>query len=331
MNLIASPKLKVTSLNKPKHHRLHALMLLAVLGVCFLLLSNNFSSSDDLINEVNNFGHIVLFGSFSIGLLLWIRTTQQRRVPGIRQQYMLAFIVALVIATFVEFLQVFGPRSADLIDALRNAVGVSAFLGCYALFDDKLKRVQKLNRGVKALCLAVLLIFPGLALVPVVKAVHFEYLKFSQLPVLMDFDDDWEYGLVLRARANIVPLKHGPQAGWARAQFKPDHFAGLLFKKFWGHWGMYSKLHIELLSEATQEERLYILVFDKDYVYELEDAYQHEAILQPGANTITIDLRDVELGPQTRKIKLNRIEGLQLIRRSEPRQLSIRIKRIVLE
>ncbi len=306
-------------------------MLLAVLAVLFLLLSNFFTSSDDLINEINNFGHIVLFGTFSIGLLLWIKATQKERIPSTRMQYLLAFIVALVIATFVEFLQIFGQRSADLIDALRNAVGVSAFLGCYALFDDQLKRMQKLNRGVKALCLALLLIFPGLALVPVVKAVNFEYLKFSQLPVVMDFDDAWVYGLVLRSRANIIPLKHGPQAGWARAQFKPDQYASLLFKKFWGHWGRYSKLRIELLSEAAQQETLIIRVFDRDYAYEWEDAYHYNAVLQPGANTITIDLRDVELGPENRALKLNSIEGIQLIRLHEPRRLSIRIKRIVLE
>ena len=327
----ANPEFNVTSLSKPKHHRLHALMLLAVLGVLFLLLSNSFASSGDLVNEINNFGHIVLFGTFSIGLLLWIKATQQKRIPNTGMQYLLAFIAALVIATFVEFLQVFGSRSADLIDALRNAVGVSAFLGCYALFDSKLERVQRLNRGVKALCLALLLIFPGLALVPVYKALHFEYLRFAQLPVLIGFDDDWAYSHVRRLRANIVPLKHGPQAGWGRAQFQPDRFASLVFKKFWRRWGSYSRLRIELISEADQAENLSVLIVDKDYVYEFEDAYRHDAVLQPGANTITIDLHDVKLGPQARELKMNGIEAIELFRASEPRRLSIRIKRLVFE
>lgn len=326
-----NPKFKLTPHTNAKHYRLHALLLLAVLGVFFLLLSNSFSSSGDLINEINNFGHIVLFGAFAIGLLLWIRTTQQNRIRSNGMQYLLAFIVAITIATFVEFLQVFGQRSADLVDALRNAVGVSAFLGCYALFDEKLQRLQALGRGVKALCLAVLLIFPGLALVPVAKAAHFEYLKFSQLPVLMDFDDDWEYDLVLRLGAHIYPIARGSHAGWARAQFQPNKFASLLFKRFWSYWGTYSKLHIELESEAAQAETLGILIFDQKYRYEWEDGYRYDAVLQPGANTITLDLRYVELGPHGRELNLNRIQALELFRDNEPRRLSIRIKRVVLE
>lgn len=316
---------------KPKHRHLHGLLLLAVGGVFFLLLSTSISSEDDLIKEINNFGHIVLFGMLAIGLLLWMKATQRERIASTVMQYLLTFVTALGIATLIEFLQVFGARSADLGDGLRNALGVTVFLGCYALFDDRLTRVYRLRRWIKALCLIALLVVPALALAPVAQAVRFEYTKFSQLPALMDFDEDWEYGLVLRSGANIYPINAGTHAGWARAQFQSGVFASLLFKKFWRYWGSYSRLVIELHSEAAQPETLSLLVFDMDYVYEWEDGFRHDAVLQPGANKITIDLSDIQRGPHSRQLQLCCIQAIELFRAREPRRLSIRIKRIALE
>lgn len=322
----------MTTSTPAKHHHLHAVLLLAVVGVFFLLLSTSIDSDDRLIIEINNFGHIILFGVFAIGLRYWIKATQQQHIRSAGMQYLLTFLATTGIATFTEVLQVFGPRSADGIDMLRNVLGITAFLGCYALFDDKLQRVYRLSGVSKAACLVVLLIVPALALVPVAKAARIEYRKYAQLPVLLNFDEDWEYSLVTRLHANIYTLgEAGRHTGWARAQFQPHKFASLLFKDFKRNWSAYSKLHIELDSEAQRAETLGLLVFDHDYHHEWEDGYRQDVVLQPGANKITIDLHDVEQGAQNRKLGLCCIQAIKLIRDHEALQLSVRIKRIVLE
>ncbi len=315
-----------------KHHHLHAVLLLSVVCVFFLLLSTSLTSDDYLINEINNFGHILLFGVFAIGLLYWIKATQRERIRSAGMQYLLAFLVTTGIATFTEVLQVFGARSADLVDVLRDVLGVTAFLGCYALFDDSLQAVQRLSRGKKMLCLVLLLIIPVLAFLPVAKAAHIEYRINAQLPVLLDFDEDWEYGLVTRLHAHIYPLREaGRHSGWSRAQFQADEFASLLFKGFKRDWTAYTMLHIELESESQQEETLGLLLFDRVYNYEWEDGYRRDVMLQPGANKISIALDAIREGAQTRKLGLCCMQAIELFRAREPRQLSLRIKRIVLE
>ncbi|MGI9286290.1 MAG: VanZ family protein [Pseudomonadales bacterium] len=323
--------MKETTRATPKHHHLHAVLLLGVVSVFFLLLSTSVTSDDRLIKEINNFGHIILFGIFACVLLYWIKATQRERIHSAGMQYLLTFVVATGIATFTEALQVFGPRSADMVDALRNVLGVTAFLGCYALFDEDLQLTRRLSRGKKALCFMLLLSIPTPALVPVAKELHLAYLMHAQLPVLLDFDEDWEYDLITPHGANIYPLVGGSHNGWARAQFQPKMFASLLFRNFKHSWKAYTMLHIELESEAEQAETLSLLLFSDIYNYKSEAGYQLDAVLQPGANTITFDLREAEEDAQTRKLDLCCVQEIKLFRDREPRQLSIRIKRIYFE
>lgn len=175
------------------------------------------------------------------------------------------------------------------------------------------------------------MIIPALALLPVAKAARIEYRINAQLPVLLDFNEDWEYGLVTRLHAHIYPLTGGTHKGWSRAQFQANEFASLLFKDFKRDWTAYTRLHIELESEAQQAETLGVLVFDRVYEYEWEDGYRKDVVLQPGANTITIELQEIEEGAQTRKLGLCCMHAIKLFRAREPRRLSLRIKRIVLE
>jgi VanZ family protein len=124
------------------------------------------------------------------------------------KSYAYAAAGALAAGVLSELAQLSGPRHAELSDLLKDVVGICAGLGLVATFDTRVRR------SVGAAGFGLLLLITGIAVTASLReSVSIAYALVSRnaaLPVLLSFDQSWEYHLYQEAGRPTVAVVHSP-------------------------------------------------------------------------------------------------------------------------
>jgi len=277
-----------------------------------------------LMGEINNAGHIPVFGLLAIALLHLLKLIRPAARQKLFQVYLKAFILTVILGAATEGYQYFGPRDADFADLIRDAIGAVSFLALYAAVRDRdLKewRSRFPSRRLSLLGLtAVLWVLGGWGVTT--WSVAFAH-RNNSFPVVSDFSSTWstkflqplDAHLDTDGRTPVAP--NGHYTAGTRLHFDSGSWPGLLLVDAYPDWREYDSL---VLVSYLEEDRSLFLGFsiaDRQHNQELEDRYTTAFGVAPGLNRNAISLNDVRFGPTERELDLEQVYAIRIFSTSE--------------
>jgi hypothetical protein len=258
-----------------------------------------------ITSELTDAAHVPLFAALAILAFSVLSSLRWPLRAGV------AFTVVTLIAVLTEVSQIGTARDADPEDVMRGVVGGAAALVLLLVWRGHLRR----GRGV---LLAGALLAVGLY--QVAFTAHAYRGRDRAFPRLCDFETQWERRFVYGQDASLA-LRPRPES-WSGPS--SDDTAGhvtfstgaeypaLVFEEPFPDWTGYETLQFEVYSEHDTPVTLVTRVHDTHHDHVYGDRLNRNITIVPGANHITISLREIEDAPQSRPMDLARIRNLSV-------------------
>lgn len=268
-----------------------------------------------------NLGHVLFF--FFVSLCL-IQYFQYRFSDcSLSSVFPKIFLIVLILGVSIEGLQMnSGDRSPDILDILRNQLGVGiAFVCMYS------------HKGYKKILFrCVVFVLAGIALIPLVRDVTDEWIARKQFPVLSDFETAYEEG---RWKSNGIMRKAkgiARNGNWAlRVQLTTDKYSGISLKHFQGNWREFSDLFFSVYLPDDDPLDIVCRMHDSAHKNQYYDRYNRRFVLKNGWNDMVISLAEVENSPKGRLLKLEEIESFGFFVMAEERNRVIYLDSVYLK
>ena len=117
--------------------------ILIIFAAIYLLFDFHLPESTKFWRELQNLGHVPLFGMLSIALIILLEKIAERISRSRIFLYLAAFITTVFLGAATELIQYFTPRDADVSDWIFDIIGAALFLGFYLTFDPKAGHIWK--------------------------------------------------------------------------------------------------------------------------------------------------------------------------------------------
>ena len=313
-------------------------LLTGTAALLFPLFHTSIAAHTRLGREILDFTHVPVFAAISLLLLCLTTVLGGSRLRPRWAHYALAATVALAMAVVSEVAQYFGNRDADIVDLLRNGVGMAAGLCWTGTLDRRLVAEFDLLARPRARWLVRSAAVLGLllALAPVVLTAWAYRERDGAMPLLRGFDSTWERRFldVANAAVDVTP----PPAGWVRGRddlvgrvtFSRVRWPAARFEECYPDWTPYESLVLDLYSESAGTHRLGLSVEDVEYASN-EDRFNLEFDLPPGPTTIRVPLAEVRSAPAGRELDLARVNNVFLFAFQPPESFAIWVDDLRLE
>ncbi len=266
---------------------------------------------------VQDFGHIPLFGAITTLLLLlgahWFKA---KLGPG--AQYAGAFAFALILGVATEWVQMIGPRDADLWDLARNGVGAALALVWWGSFDRRLDgaAIRRAGSRVAFRCVAVVIVLAFLA--PLIGVVNAYRERASRFPVLFSFET-MSQARFMNTRLAWYEFAPAPDA-WdidppervAHISFSPLKGGALVFNEPYPDWTGHTALVFELFHPGARTIKVGLRVDDGTRSLLHGDRFNRHLFLEPGLNRLRVSMEEIVAGPAERELDISSIERIIL-------------------
>jgi hypothetical protein len=316
-------------------NRLPWLALIVVVVSVVVLETIPLPSGTRLWREIENAGHVPLFGLVAIALL-WVLSGIRPYETGTRSRYYLAaFAMAAALGGLTELLQMFGTRDPDPWDFLRDVIGAGSFLGFYLLFDGRMTgNWRKTSKAVVLLvCLGALL--GSFVPLSVWAAAFFE--RNHSLPQIAAFDSYLHrmFWVTQDADLTVVALPNnwainGPQRV-ARLTLTPARYPGIWLLEPYPDWTGHEYLRFDVYSEMRAPIRLVLRVHDNMHNSEYADRFNYTFTVSPGANSLRIPIDAIRMAPSGRELDMRNIAAMALFAVSPKQPYVVDVDRFWLE
>ena len=279
-----------------------------------------------LWKAVFNSGHAVLFGFFAVSILILSTTLTKRSRPA-KYHYYLAFWLSTAVGLLAEALQIYGPRSADIGDFLRNVLGIGSFLLFASTFDGPIVPSNENARAYsiwyrRLVATAILCV----AFIPVIVMSTAYVQRASAFPSICRFRAGWEQHFVETSRCEIS--QRALPDRWQKVSldsatyvtFHTGRYRVLSFEEPYPDWTGYARLVFTIYLASPEPIELRLRIEDERYGRQSSDRFDETLRIEPGVNRIAIPLAEVRRGPQTRVLDMSRIQrvSLRAVRPSVP-------------
>lgn len=250
--------------------------------------------SPPLYRSAWSLGHIPFFAL----LLVWVQSHYPLPRPT---HWLWVTLVVTVLSLAIELIQSQVGRDANWQDGLRNLIG--AWLGLF--WFNSGRPLVWCGRVIATGLLLWQLSAPGNELL---NHIH----RQQQFPVLSDFERTRD----LKAWSGEVKRVTGPvaQGDYSLAlHLGTEHYSGAGLNALPGDWRAYRALRFSLYNPGDDELLLTLRINDQAHdrgegLY--DDRFNHWLQLQPGWNHYRIDLEQVRLAPEDRRMDMERIQRL---------------------
>jgi len=216
----------------------------------------------------------------------------------------------------IELVQPLLNRSSSMADIIYNFAGITA-----ALITIVSKHKHTIYR-LALFCIALSLLISAF-FIPIYGA--FTLSKRNELfPVLLDFEHSWQTQLYRANKQTNASLISQP-SGWEndsttlKIDFIEGKYPGFSIPHIAPNWSSYDTLQFEVFSSGSTTRHLTLRVHDLQHDHSYSDRFNKTFQIQPGLNTISVLLSDIQSAPATRVLDLNRIAGVALFS-SAPRE-----------
>lgn len=290
-----------------------SLILLVILHIIPLPFENR------LAQEIENSGHIALFGFFSLILLVFSVQLFGRKIPSHIIHYLIAAGLSILTGAAMEYIQQFVGRDTDIWDFVRDVIGTISFLALYMTVDHSgptyARRVGYWGRTlIRIASVAAILIM----LVPLFSISSLSLYRRAIFPTLCRFEHSWERGLIRTQKADLS--LSAPPGTWPEARhqqvgklvLRPGRYPGITIDEPVADWSRYHNLAFDIFNAVDTPITLVIRIDDVRYRPAPDDRFNRAIKAAPGANSIIIPLADIESGPKQRKMNMAAIHDLIL-------------------
>jgi hypothetical protein len=270
-----------------------------------------------LWGEIQNAGHVPLFGMLAIATLLASIELFEGRLSLRYQHYLAALLISVAFGLMTEWLQLYDARDADPYDFLRDVAGIVSFLGLFALLDTKMRpTLAKPSKNILAIVSAV---FLCASLAPLAFWLTAYVHRDLAFPKIVNFNSFWQRQFLRLQDAELVVTP--PPKTWraldrnqvGKLILRPAPYAGFWVQEPYPDWSGYRALTMNIYLEHDAPMVLTITVQDKQHNHEFSDRFTDRIKLSPGANIIVIPLEEIAIAPATRQLDLGNVGAIALL------------------
>jgi hypothetical protein len=312
--------------------------LLAIIGLLLLLEKLQLPDNSRLWREIQNAGHAVFFGILSL-LILGLSI----RFPGTRiKKHYLHYLISLVLTTILgaisEYVQIAGPRDADIWDLVRDIAGTLSFLGLYMVFDKQMATFWGTwVRKIRFMVLGGVLLSILATFAPVALCIGAYLHRNRAFPAILRFESLWELKSLKLQDAQLAIVS--PPHGWKANQgdsvgeltFQPSTYSGFVIEEPYPNWVDYKSLSFKVYSELESTINVNVRIDDVQHNGSYDDRFTRAYAIKPGANKIVVPLNDVKYAPVRRTMDMTAISAFYLFAFKTKASFAIYIDDIRLE
>jgi hypothetical protein len=289
--------------------------------------------------EIQNTGHVPLFGVLALAVLMVIRgmsfIERARPVVG----YLLSAVISLAAGIGIEFgQQLTRNRPPEITDVGLNLAGILVALSIYAVFDPRMQSVWRTHHpGLRAATLLFSVCLLLAALAPLASLVVAYQQRAAALPVIMDFSARWSGYFLELEDAGLYPdvspaalvQRGGQQLG--RLALEPGRTPGISVVEPYPDWSGYEYLVVVIYSDMPYPDRLVLRVHDLQHDQQHTDRFNRVLAVDRGMNSFRIPLAAVEAAPAGRRMQMHSIGGVGLYARHVQQPFELYLGKIWLE
>lgn len=261
------------------------LLTFLVLPLLVVLLVPYQPSDSLFLQDLQNAGHILVFGILSLALLALLSANAAFAGLSRPYQYLVVIVITVVLGAGSEILQVYIPgRSPEAGDVGRDIAGSLSFLGINALFDRKLvfrntPPSWQVRTGLFIFSLLVFLAGLGSAML-----VHLDY--YRAFPSLLDFHSEkMMQGVIAKG------IRYSPARDALELQVKKGtRWPFIRISNLVADWRGYSRIVIDLHSPGSTPVNYTLLLDDRTISRAKPHSLRYHGILLPGTNRLRIPI-----------------------------------------
>ena len=315
------------------------ILSLAFLAIVFLVLNIVSFPTDTLLGEeIENLGHMPLFGVLSIAILTLSRAWLSKWIKRPLLHYAVAFVVTSGLGALTEFIQFFEARDADFSDLARDIIGAATFLAIYLTFDKHTRHFWKSAGNTLKIFIraAAVLVLAGMA-IPLILWIFAYIHRDNSFPVLFTAESYWSRRFleVQDADLSVVPA---PPA-WtaldgkpvAKVVLEPSEYPGITLREPFPDWAGYDTLVVCLYSPVDTAISLGLRVDDIHHNFDWRDRYTEKITVAPGADSLLIPLDRIRMAPRGRETDMAHISAIFLFAGSPEMPITIYVDNFRLE
>ncbi|MEE9442388.1 MAG: VanZ family protein [candidate division Zixibacteria bacterium] len=290
-----------------------AIVLLAIISLGFIRPPGK----SFLLQSVSNTGHIPAFGVLALVLFNLSKNFLSRKLKNPFQHYIITFGISSLLGILTEYIQIFGPRDADIWDIVRNEIGIIIFLG-FCLWRDT-KPVSLFSPAMKNLrkgLISLLSLMVILSLMPIILWSGAYIHRNNSFPVICSFDSSLEEMFWEIDQAEVSRVT-GP-VEWGKADsdkvgqvmFIPKQYSGFGVLEPVRDWSFYNSFEFEIYSPLNTISWLALRIEDYRHDRSYFDRFNRLLEIHPGPNHVIIPISEIENGPRGRKLDMNSIAAI---------------------
>lgn len=262
-----------------------------------------------------NCGHLPLFACLAV---LFTHYASGLRRRAYEAQVALLALLVILIGTAIEVIQLHIGRDFSLNDVALDVIGACIVP---AVRPPSRRVLWRFSPSLLRLTVLATLLA---TLYPLAVSLVDEYRARRQFPVLARFESRLELGR-LGGGAALQFTGDG-----VSVRFGTERYSGFSLKYFPRNWAGYRYLDIEIRNPGTDAVDLTCRIHDQFHDQSYEDRYNRRFTLEPGPQTIRVDLQEVAASPRTRTMDMRMIGGLGCFTISLPSPVTLILRKIVL-
>ena len=284
-------------------NKVHFGVLVIILCVSFLFICNFDTCTSRSLDEVFEYGHLPLFGLIALGFaLIFNRNQTQAKL----RSYLYAWILTVTLGIATEVIQIITPgRFFEIKDIFFDAIGAGCFLILAYPFPDKGVQVRKIFRAA-----ALTVIIAGT--IPIFLAANDEITMRNSFPLIGSFESRLEMDRWCAKDSEIsqsaLHATHGQFS--LEANLLPGEYPEISLKYLRKDWRGYDRFSFDAALAGKTSLRITARIHDKLHNDEYDDRYNKSFVLNPGNNTVVIDLNEVMAAPRGRDMDMASIVNI---------------------
>jgi hypothetical protein len=284
------------------------LPLVLLTMVPFFFYSGGLDINTELERSILNFGHILFF---ALAIIALRNNLDMRTWP----HWLAISIAVFLVSIIIEYIQHNTGRTRSWNDVERNLIGAWV-----ALFWLNPPSTQVWTGRFIATGLFIS------QLVMVSQAGLTEYRLQNTLPILSDFENDYEISWWQgRVSMNKERAWHGNQS--MNVNLSTQTYSGVRLSRIPGNWSDYSELKFEIYNPGLLPMPLTLRINDEAHERSLlyQDRFNSTFIIEHGWNLIQFSLDTVRKAPSGRDMDMSKITHLELFafELDSPREITL--------
>ena len=291
-----------------------AFIFVVISAALFLLLFHSsylFDPHRYLLLKLLSLGHIPLFCLIAWMVLLAINLKKPAVYEWPFWSYIAAFLFVLGISFLLELVQIITPRDSSVKDFFFNTLGATLFLCAALLWTNKefSMRAGKWNRRVQLIFIIVTILIFTFIIRPLVLLVIDEVQIRRSFPVIGSFETKREIKRWNGGNNELsLSQKHADHGKYSlRVTLYPAKYSGIHIAHPPSNWCGFDTFDFMAFNPSRKRVRIVLKIFDWEHNYNYSDRFNKLIYLSPGKNYFSIPLKEIELAPAKRKMKMDKI------------------------